>query len=403
MKKNVILLTIDTLRRDLLGCYGSNDGLSPFIDNIAKEGLMFSNYYTVAPYTQASFPGILTSSYYFDYDTVNNRLSVKRTLISEVLKKQGIVTAAFHSNPYLCAFFGWMRGWNTFYDSMQDQVTTLSPYIEGDIINNKVDNFLGNYKLIHRDKPFFLWVHYMDMHEPYIPKQEHIDKVDSSISLTNEEMFKLFKEVVLERDVSNAETVELLHKLYKAQICEIDEYIRDFFDMLSEHKVLEDSTVIITTDHGDEFGEHGSLSHDGKFYEELVHCPMIIYGTKENGENSKLASGLDISPTILSLFNLKPEPNFQGHSLLPANCYQECAVYGEAMGKLKHKIQPTDKPAFYCCNGSLKVTYRKEDDAWTLYDLQADPQEQHNIIDSLPQAEEMKKLLRPRIKRPYKQ
>jgi len=271
MMKNVILFTIDALRRDVLGCYGSKENLTPFIDSLAKDGLLFSNYQTVAPYTQASFPGILTSSYLFDYED-SEELSPKRTLISEVLKRERIITAAFHSNPYLSTCFGWDRGWNYFYDSMQDQVTDMNPYTKGNVINKKVDNWLANYKLMYGDKPFFLWVHYMDLHEPYIPDKKYIEQIDSSIGLSNDEMYKLFKEVVLKRDASNHETVALLKKLYKAHVIEIDEYVKGFFEILKKHSGLGDSAVIITTDHGDELLDHGSLSHNGKFYNELVHC-----------------------------------------------------------------------------------------------------------------------------------
>ncbi|HDY90123.1 MAG TPA: hypothetical protein ENH82_18645, partial [bacterium] len=135
--KNVILLTIDALRKDVLGCYGNKDNLTPFIDSIQNKCIRFNRMQSIGPYTQASFPGILTSSYYFDYGK-QKRLSPQRTLISEILKKEGITTAAFHSNAYLSDYFGWNRGWDIFYDSMQDNVSDEFPYIRGGEINKKV-------------------------------------------------------------------------------------------------------------------------------------------------------------------------------------------------------------------------------------------------------------------------
>ena len=108
--KNVILLTIDALRKDVLGCYGGEGGLSPFIDSIQERCIRFTKDQSSGPYTQASFPGILTSSYYLEYvkeEKASHRLSSKRVLVSEILKSKGIVTAAFHSNAYLWAYFGW--------------------------------------------------------------------------------------------------------------------------------------------------------------------------------------------------------------------------------------------------------------------------------------------------------
>ena len=108
--KNVVLFTIDTLRKDVLGCYGDKRALSPYIDSIQDRCVRFTKAHSGGPYTQAAFPGILASSYYLEYGR-QKMLSEKRVLISEVLKKAGIATAGFHSNPYVSAYFGWNRGW----------------------------------------------------------------------------------------------------------------------------------------------------------------------------------------------------------------------------------------------------------------------------------------------------
>lgn len=401
--RHVILFTIDTLRRDTLGLYGNSQGLTPFLDSLAANSVVFSKAHSVAPYTQASFPGILTSSYLFDTPR-EPKLSEKRTLISQALKHkagaQGITTAAFHSNPYLSGYFGWNRSWDQFYDSMQDEVEDMSPYIKGDVINQKVDSWLGS---VDAGKPLFLWVHYMDVHEPYVPDRQYIERVDGSIDLSKEQMFALFKEVVLPRDATNPDTVELLKKLYLAHVCEVDTYARQLFAILEKHKVLPDATVIVTTDHGDEFGEHGSLSHDGKMYSELVHVPQLIVNPPEGRGSTceKLVSGLDIPPTILDLFGLELEANFQGSSLFPLSVYPEKGVYGEAVGKLAHKIKDTDKPAYYYRDSRWKITYRQEENRWELYDLESDPKEKHNRIDSASEAKRMKPALKPRIGREH--
>ena len=135
--KNVILLTIDTLRKDVLGCYGNRSELSPFIDSIQNRCIRFTKAHSPGPYTQAAFPGILTSSYYLEYGR-QKMLSEKRVLISEVLRKAGIATAGFHSNPYLSEYFGWNRGWDVFYDSMEDEVDDRVPYIKAGEINGLV-------------------------------------------------------------------------------------------------------------------------------------------------------------------------------------------------------------------------------------------------------------------------
>lgn len=334
MNKNVILFTIDTLRKDVLGCYNQESKLTPFFDSIQDKCIIFTNMQAIGPYTQASFPGILASSYYFDWGR-QKKCPPQRTLISEVLKDKAITTAGIHSNPYISEFFGWRRGWDYFYDSMEEEVTEEVPYIKGDEINKKVDKWLSTHIKGEDYNRFFLWLHYMDVHEPYVPEKKYVDMVDPSINLTLEEMLILFHNVVLKRDVSDKGKVELLKKLYFAHVLEVDDYTKQFFNILDKYDLLKDSVIIITSDHGEEFGEHGGLSHDGKFYSELINVPFIVYDYSRNkGEAcSKLVSNIDIPPTIAHLFGLEPTENFKGQSLIPLDSYQERGCFGEAIDK----------------------------------------------------------------------
>ena len=100
--------------------------------------------------------------------------------------------------------FGWNRGWDTFFDSSDEQVDDKVPYIKASQLNNKVISwFLAEQKKL-KEKPFFLWLHYMDVHEPYVPERKYIDKIDPSIDVDEEQMMKLFHEVLLKRDISDA-------------------------------------------------------------------------------------------------------------------------------------------------------------------------------------------------------
>lgn len=398
--KNVIFLTLDALRKDVLGCYGNKDELTPFIDSLQNKCIKFTNAQSTGPYTQASFPGILTSSYYLEYGR-QKKCSPKRTLVSEMLNKSGITTAGFHSNPYLCNYFGWNRGWDIFYDSMQDEVSDKIPYIKGDGINHKVDQWLSSYTKRDNYHPFFLWTHYMDVHEPYIPAKEYLNKVDPSINLSEDEMLNLFKEVILKRDVSDKKVVKLLKKLYDAGVRETDDYVKDFFKILEKHGVLKDSVVIITTDHGDEFGEHDGLSHDGKMYSELISSPLLIYRyNRTHGEvYDKLVSNIDIPPTILYLFGLEPLKAFIGHSLLPLENYPQKGIFGEAIGKTGSHEKETDKPIYFYQENDLKIIYREANQSWEMYNLQEDPEEVNNIIEYSLEIEKMKSKLEPQINR----
>jgi len=398
--KNVILLTVDALRKDALGCYGNENGLTPFIESLQDKCIKFTKGQTIGPYTQASFPGILTSSYYLEYGKPKG-LSPQRTLISEPLKQAGIVTAAFHSNPYLCDYLGWNRGWDVFYDSMEEEVDPKTPYIKGDVINSKVDKWLSSHTRGGEYRPFFLWLHYMDIHEPYVPERKYINMVDPSISLSQDEMYNLFKDVLLKRDVSNEGVVKLLKKLYQAHVREVDDDIKEFFGILGKLDLLQDSVIIITNDHGDEFNEHGGLSHDAKMYSELIDMPLLIYDPSKNkGEVcDSLVSNIDISPTIVHLFGLAPVEGFEGHSLLPLEEYPQKGCFGEALYHEVGQKPDIEKDVYFYREQDLKVIYRANLDKWEMYDLKVDPKELNNIVNISPEAEGLKAKLKPRVRR----
>ncbi len=398
--KNVVLLTIDALRQNVLSFYGNKKGLTLFIDSLQDKCILFTRGQASGPYTQASFPGLLTSSYYLEYGKPRG-LAPERILISEPLQKAGIVTAAFHSNPYICGFFGWNRGWDTFYDSMEDEVEPRIPYIRGHIINTKVSDWLSSHVSRGEYKPFFLWLHYMDIHEPYMPDRKYVDMIEPSLTLRQDEMFNLFQNTLLKRDVSDPAKVAMLKKLYEIHVRETDTYVQKFFGALEKLDILKDTVVIIASDHGDEFGEHGGLSHDDKMYSELIDMPLLIYNlSRDKGEVcDTLVSNVDIPPTIIHLFGLPPVEAFQGHPLLPLGDYLQNGVFGEAIDQRSQRGGDIEKDIYFYREQDLKVIYRANLDSWEMYDLKADPRELNNIVNTSPEAEGLKGKLKPRVRR----
>jgi arylsulfatase A-like enzyme len=207
--------------------------------------------------------------------------------------------------------------------------------------------------------------------------------------------------VLLKRNASSTSTVELLRKLYLAGVRKVDDYVKEFFNILKENNLLENSIVIITADHGDEFGEHGGLSHDGKMYSELVEVPLIIFDPSlaEGKVSESVVSTVDIPPTIIHLFGLDPVDKFQGHSLLPLESYPNKGVYGEAVDKYGEKEKGDEFPIYYYREEDLKIIYRERDDSWEMYDIKKDPGEKENIAASSSQAGYLKDKLKPRVQR----
>ena len=171
-----------------------------------------------------------------------------------------------------------------------------------------------------------------------------------------------------------------------AKIAETDSYIKELFDIFSSHNLADNSVVIITSDHGDEFSEHGGLSHDGKMYCELINVPLLVYDTSSGSHTIEApVSLIDIPPTICDLMNVEPAPSFKGASLYPLDKTQGRTLYGEAMGKIGHKEKEEDKPIYYMIEDGVKVIYRAEGDRWEAYDISSDPGETTDISKSLPE------------------
>jgi len=394
--RNVVLLTLDATRKDVFGFHGNTSNLSPTFDELADQSLVYAKAQTTGPYTQASFPGILTSSQFLEYGQPN---SPNRTLISEPLHDAGIVTAAFHSNPYLCDFLGWNRGWDTFYDSMDEEVDSRIPYIRGDRVNRKAIEWLTAHHRTNPNKRFFMWLHYMDVHEPYMPDRRFVEMVDPSLEMAEDEMYSLFEDVLLKRDVSNLEHVAMLRRLYDIHVREIDTYFAEFLNCLADLGILLETAILITNDHGDEFNEHGGLSHDDKMYSELIDAPLFIYGAGEQGVCDKVVSNADIPPTIMNLFGLSNVESFEGQCVVPSSNIADCGIYGEAMDQHSKKGGDLERDIYFYREGDLKVIHRPKTETWELYDLATDPGEQSNIADSSPDVERLRSRILPRVRR----
>ena len=396
--RNVILLTLDATRKDVFDVYGSTKHLTPTFDEFAAQSLVFTNAHSTGPYTRAAFPGILTSSHFLEYGPPAAAMS-RRTLVSEPLHDAGIATAAFHSNPYLCDYAGWNRGWDRFYDSMDDEIDSYAPYVRGDTVNRKAFKWLRSHTKVHPTTPFFLWIHYMDVHEPYVPERRFVGSVDPGLDVSEEEMFALYENVLTPRDVSNPGNVAMLRRLYDVHVREIDTYFAELLGFLEDLNILSATTVIVTSDHGDEFAEHGGLSHDDKMYSELVDVPLLVHSTEEHGVCDKVVSSIDISPTIVNLFGLPAVEAFAGHSLLPCSAYAERAACGEAIRNHAEEGTGIEGDIYFLREGNWKAIHRPETGSWELYDLASDPGELADVSDTSDRAEPMKAKLLSRVGR----
>jgi predicted AlkP superfamily pyrophosphatase or phosphodiesterase len=304
IKPNILLVTIDTLRRDRLGCYGYLPDTSPFIDRLAKEGLLFKNVVTPLPLTDPSHASILTSLHPLTHQLTNNgaKLDLRVETIAEVLKKSGYYTIGVVGAKHLSSHYNFSQGFDSFSDDWDPEIKDWKGRIKNfskknqriaKSVNQSLIKQLEDYLDKGKDKPLFIWAHYYDPHAPYIDREE--------IVLT-----KRKHDVV---------------KRYDKEIRYTNDYIERLYNFLEEKGLTGRLITCITADHGEQFGDHGFSSQHVDFYSETTFVPLIFHGYKipENKIVEKYISTMDIGITLLELANLNFEKPVDGVPLLKSN------------------------------------------------------------------------------------
>lgn len=346
-KKNVVLITVDCLRPDHLNCYGYKRPTSPFISSLAERGWKFVEAYAVSSYTSASVVSIATSTYPFDYGeyfecSTPARLSRRRVLVSEVLKAHGYSTAFFHDNPYLSPIYGYGRGFDLVVDFgavgatqkakkvvfsvLKDErvqrkiwktkslLFLFKWYFKDTPVNTRAETMLGEafrWALKAR-KPYFVWIHLMDAHIPYTPKEEALKRFGINKKLALRIIYKHY----YKRKLLTREELEIFKLIYDSLIYQIDLALSRYL-----LKIVGDGYVIITADHGEEFYGKKPGFHAGVLTQDLLHVPLIIWGRDLESKPKprtieKKVSLIDLAPTMLDLVGIEKPESFKGSSLL---------------------------------------------------------------------------------------
>lgn len=406
MPRNVVLITVDSLRADHLGCYGYERDTTPNLDTFADDGHRFDAAFSHACATRPAFPGILTSSHPLMYGGFR-QLAEERTLISEVMADRGYGTAGFHSNLYLSADFGYARGFDTFYESREDPsiATVLRRFLKERVnTSGRFYSFLqrlydqtertagvnvGSFHAPaeemtdraaawireHDDQPSFLWVHYMDPHHPFIPPKDH----QEFSTVSRREGVRLRPQMVEDPSSVTDEELQWLIDLYDDEIRYTDDEIGRLLSTIEE--CWDDWSGIVTADHGEEFKDHGSFTHQNLFYDETMHVPLIVYDGESSGVHDEMVGHVDVAPTIATWAGVEEFPeSWWGQPLQPllADRPEEWTRTGVRGGW------------FNSPGGPRRLVYRTSDwkyirdyvnDREQLFDLEADPGETNDLVD----------------------
>jgi arylsulfatase A-like enzyme len=324
-KPNIIAIVADTLRADA-AIWSEQQGGRSGLAELSKDGVVFERTYAQASWTRPSIATILTAQYPSVHGTVHKMdfLSDSVLTLAEVLKARGYWTAAFTTNINVAPIFNFDQGFDefhylepSFYFGATDSATKLAVYKglrQGrELLSSKiwVQNFYQDAKVVDENveawlatrppEPFFLFIHYMDPHDPYF-----------EIPYNGRGVAR----------VSNpdppAERVEELHDLYRSDVRYLDDYLQALVDRLQESGLYGRTIIAVTADHGEEFREHGGWWHGTTLYEEALHVPLIIKRAGEPSAGSRrtdVARSVDIAPTLVAAANLPVPETFQGIDL----------------------------------------------------------------------------------------
>jgi len=322
---NVILISIDTLRADHLGCYGYPQNTTPNIDEFSKDSVLFKETIAQAPSTTPSHASIFTSSipsHHGAFFSMRKPIPQDLVTMAEILRENGYKTISFNGGAQIAAEFGFDQGFDT-YDSWQVKKNQPSITLidKVDFTIEKVDSAI-DWIRTHPNEKFFLFLHTYEVHHPYTPKKEYLDLFEKHYSgdLPAHISGRLLEKINKGNLEISKEDEQHIVNTYDAEIYSMDIAFGTLVDFLKKEDLYDSIVVIFTSDHGEEFREHGWTGwHSHTLYDELLKVPLMV-----KFENSKYGGtvieeqvrSIDILPTLLDILNIASLECFEGTSLV---------------------------------------------------------------------------------------
>ncbi|NNK48404.1 MAG: sulfatase [Gemmatimonadetes bacterium] len=373
---NIILISIDSLRADRLGVYGHARNTSPNIDRLASAGVVFDNAYSTTSWTLPSHVSMLSGLYPEVHGVRKGKQKVSKQVVlcSEVFERMGYRNMAVVSGPYLNRRFGFNQGFED-YDDRTIRFRSTPASHAGVTSPQQHERIVEVLDTLGEDR-FFLFLHYWDVHLDYEPPGRYGTMFDPDYSgdisgrgfLDNEDI----------RDGMDPRDLEHLLALYDGEIAFTDHHIGLLMDELEQRGLFEQSLIVFTADHGDEFFEHGGKGHRRTLYNESLQVPLIVKfpgGSFAGHRVDSAASLVDIVPTVYDYMDIDWPWEHNGQSLLPA-------ILGWA-------VPDGDQPRFADLHGEIAsaiegrwkvVRTAGESPTVELYDLALDPGERENLL-----------------------
>ena len=380
---NVLLVSIDSLRADRLGVYGNSRSVSPNLDRLAGEGARFSNALSPTSWTLPAHATILTGLRQRQHRVINvrDRLADEIVTLPEIFSRAGYETFGLYSGPFLHPVFGFGQGFDRYESCMSD--TSVDPKrpqawsaSHQDQTNPAVQAKFRRWLGERGERPFFAFIHMWDVHYDYIPPEPYRSMFDEGYDgdLNGRNIIGAgFPLDASERDVG------YLLSLYDAEIRYTDDTIGSLVGALESAGMLDDTIIVVTSDHGEEFKDHGRKGHQHSLYDELIRVPLIIWAAPDVEAGTVVeepVSLADIAPTILDMVGIARPQDVDGESLLPAlrgRGGATRAIVSELYDPRARRLRVASMRV-----GADKLIYSPMADTWVYYDLEKDPREQHS-------------------------
>jgi arylsulfatase A-like enzyme len=380
--RNVILISIDSLRADHLGCYGYHRQTSPILDRLATDGVRFAAAYSASSWTLPSHATMFTGRYPLSHGTVlrHHRLSAGLPTVPGMLRNAGYMTAGFVSFEYLRRRYGFHQGFD-YYDDFStdfDTVEEEQSRTTGPLLNRQIIPWIEE----NADGPFFLFVHYFDVHYNYDPPRPYDTMFDPDYE--GPDLRQFTKNPAIHPGMPQRQ-LEHLIALYDGEIRHTDAVVGAVIATVDRLGLGDDTLVIVTADHGDEFFEHGNKGHGTTLYEEVVRVPLLMRWPKglEAGRVVETPVSLvDLAPTIFDFTGVAPPDGMEGRSLaaLLPNDGRDRADGTPVYAHLHTRKRPLIWAMVR--SGGDKYLQNLHAPESELYDLRVDPGEQHQRADA---------------------
>jgi arylsulfatase A-like enzyme len=376
-RPNLLVYLVDALRRDALGVYGGPAGVSPHLDRLAAEGVVFEDAVAQAPWTRAAVASLFTGIDPAGHRVLTHEdaLSPDATTLAELLGAAGYRTAAFVGNANVSGKVGFRQG----FERMRQKIgpRDFAPALSAELLA-WLDETAAD------PRPFFAYVHAIDPHGPYLPPEPFRSRFAPGVPLdlgTRRSLRRLESGEV----AAGPETPGQLRALYNGEVAANDEAFGRLRGELARRGLWKDTAVLVLADHGEEFLEHGGLEHGHRLHVESLAIPMLLRvpGAAAGVRSPSLAQQVDVLPTLLELAGLPPPAGIDGRSLL-----RDPDAAGPAPAS--RSFARTDGAALAAVTTSryrLIVTTGLDGTRTSvLYDRRRDPGERRDVADRHPVA-----------------